>query len=261
MTLEALRVYAEVERRDGRASGEALLSLDAAGWSLVVARAGCDPLRVEGGWEDLGDVRADGERGLVLEVGRASRARLAFGSAADAAHVRDLLVRGCCTLPELTRALRSLGSRRSVATAGAAEADRFFEPLLVARRRAFDAGDVAAALDAFAGAPLRASLERRAAEVAAGRHPASRASARRALEARLCDELEPVIDALDQLDGAADGVRAADASGEGPVAAWRAWVAQLRRVFERADESWARLARELGDAGGPGAVPGGGAGR
>lgn len=239
-------VTAAVQRRDTRVEGDALLTLGAAGWELVVSRAGCEPWRDTGAYDDVRELTRDGSRGLTLALAREGRVRLAFDSEADADETeRDLAAR-CCALPELTRALRSLGRRREgLSVSEASEVDRFFAPLLHARRQAAktDADTVARALDAFGGAALAAALERTAAEFAAVRHP-DRASARRALEARLHERLEPVLEALARLDEAAALARDPE-GGVVRVGAWREWVARLRAVFARADECWPHLAAEL----------------
>lgn len=242
-----LSVTASVERRDARVAGEGLLTIGATGWALVVSRAGCEPWRRDGAWDEVQELEREGTRGITLSLARGDRVRLAFGTEAEAtATARELTAR-CCTLPELTRAMRALGARRTAAAGADRDADRFFAPLLEARRRASMApagtDDAAEALEAFRGARLAAALEKTAAEYAAEAH-AQHPSARRALEARLGDELEPLLAALVALDEAAEALHRR--AGEPPrVGAWRAWVARLRIVFERADEAWPRLAAEL----------------
>ena len=231
-------VTVEIRRRGAGVEGGALLTLGASGWELVVSRAGCEPWRDAGTYDEVRELTRDGARGLTLALARDGRVRLAFDTEADAdATERDLAAR-CCALPELTRALRSLGRRHEgLSVAQASEVDRFFAPLLAARRQAatIEGESVARALEAFDGAALAAALERIAAEFAAVRHP-ERASARRALEARLHERLEPVLGALARLDEAAALVRD-PAHRVARVSAWRDWVARLRTVFARADES------------------------
>ena len=239
MGSEPHSVVAEVVRRGVSIAGDALLTLGATRLELVVRRDGCDPAQLEVRYDDVRELVREGDRILELALQRGDRVRLGFGDASAADAVESLLLRRCCELPELTRALRSLGRRRAV-RASAAEADRFFQPLLEARREAADGG-MPAAVAAFRGSALAARLEGVAAEFAAARHP-ERPSARRALEARLCDRLDPVLAALHDLDAAAEPLT--DAAGSS-IGAWRVWTARLRVVFERADECWPHLAAEL----------------
>lgn len=243
MTDGPFAVTAEVVRRDARVAGEGLLSIGPSGVELTVRRAGCDPWRADARFEEMRELVREGDVGLTIELPRGDRMRVAFATPGERADAEGRLLERCCALPELTRALRSLGSRRG-ATASAHEADRFFEPLLDARRRAA-AGNRAAAIAAFDGAAISAALERTAADLAQSRHP-DRASARRALEARLGEHLEPVLAALRGLDEAGATLAA---QGDRPsVGAWRAWIGWLRAVFERADECWPRLGSELAAA-------------
>lgn len=241
-------VMAIVERRDVRATGDALVTLRAADLELLVRRAGCDPLRIELAYDDIEELAREGAASLLVETRRGDRIALTWSDARAADKMMATLLRRCWTLPELTRALRSLGMRRE-ATPFAAEADRFFEPLIAARRAvaiaaASDPDTMAlAGLESFAAVPLRQALEATASRFAQARYP-ERASARRALEARLCDHLEPLFNALGRLDEAAAPVHADRTAFS--VRAWRRWTGALRAVFERADECWPHLARELG---------------
>ncbi|HYD51504.1 MAG TPA: hypothetical protein VEA99_02710 [Gemmatimonadaceae bacterium] len=246
MTDEPIVVVADLSRRGSRLGGDALLSIGATRLELLVRRGGCDPERVEVRYDDVRELGREGPRGLDLALPRGTRLRIGFADDAATRATEEALLARCCVLPELTRALRSLGRRRAE-NASASEADRFFEPLLAARRAAAEGG-VRDALGAFRGAALAARLEGLAGEFAATRQP-QRASARRALEARLCDHLEPVVDALHALDEAAAPLAGTDAVA---ISAWRAWTARLLAVFERADECWVHLAAELAS---PAAAP------
>ena len=147
------------------------------------------------------------------------------------AFARALLARAC-TLPELTRALRALGSYRSAVFA---EHDRFFSPLLNARRQAHTATDPLAQIAAFDAAVLRARLDELVRRMAADRyqeHP----PARRALEAELQDCLEPLAKRIAVLGEAAAVVR--EESDELRLAAWRRWQSALGDVFVAADRCW-----------------------
>jgi len=233
-------VLAEVERRGVVVTGEALLTPSATRFELVVRRSGCEPELLDVPYEDVGSLVRTGARGLDVVLQRGGRVRLGFATEAEASSVEALLLARCCTLPELTRALRSLGRRRGEAAATATDADRFFEPLLAARHAAA-AGGMADALRAFRGSAIAEQLERTAAAFAEAHYP-ERPSARRALEARLSEHLEPLAAALLDLDDAAAEVTQGTSP---PVAGWREWTRRLRLVFERADECWAHLAAEL----------------
>ena len=76
----------------------------------------------------------DGRLALYLRGGDVMEAT---GSARLAALAREIVTQ-ICTLPELTRPLRALGSRRGRLGTGH---DRFFAPLLAARRRGERASD------------------------------------------------------------------------------------------------------------------------
>ncbi|HUF28097.1 MAG TPA: hypothetical protein VMM18_14070 [Gemmatimonadaceae bacterium] len=149
------------------------------------------------------------------------------------------LVARACELPELTRQLRSLGSARGP---GLAEQERFFAPLLLARRRAATARDPRAQVDAFDAAVLRARLDELVLAVAAERYGEFPA-ARRALEAELAECVEPLAAQLESLAEVSAGVRGE--SDEMRLAAWRRWAGDLRDVFACADRCWMATAMLL----------------
>lgn len=135
-------------------------------------------------------------------------------------------------LPELTRALRALGSSRS--SAGNMQS-LYFRPLLEARRKAADARTARARLHAFDAAALLAGLEKAVSRMVA-EWPDSRESAKRAIRAQIAErtaELEQAIGVLTER-----AVMVEKAEPEEQLAAWRAWTAQLQRTFECADRSW-----------------------
>jgi hypothetical protein len=144
-----------------------------------------------------------------------------------------------CTIPELTRALRGLGG--AAAAAGAAH-DILFAPLLDARRAAEGCWAPNERMMAFDAPALRRAVERAIGLVASSRHPSS-APHRRALEAILLEEADPLFETLGRLETAAAGVRASDESRR--FAAWREWVAAARRAFEAADRAWHPITRAL----------------
>jgi hypothetical protein len=151
-------------------------------------------------------------------------------------------------LPELTLALRALGSRRRRRGEGN-EQERFFAPLLEARRAAARAPDLEAAITSFDVARLNTSFDKTIGALAADRAASGRPAARRALEARLQEGLEPLRRALSDLGERADALLRAD-EGARPDA-WRRWADQLRAVFACADRCWPGLDAALETVGVP----------
>ena len=149
------------------------------------------------------------------------------------------LVAQAGALPGVTRALRALGSMRGHP---GAQHDRFFAPLLAARRRAERAADPAVRLAAFDGSALRRATESAVLELASARYPAQ-PSARRAAEEELLELAEPLLGSCDALVTAAQAVR--DAEPNEVIRRWREWTAAVKRTFENADRSWMAIAREL----------------
>ena len=149
-----------------------------------------------------------------------------------------------CTLPELTRPLRSLGSRRGRL---GAEHDRFFAPLLAARRRGERATDVRSRLKAFDASGIASTLDESITAFAKDRFPRS-APDRRALEAELLEIAQPLRTALEALEVYAS--RAADTPGADDTAfvRWRSWCGAVQEVFDRADQCWIQFGAVLGDA-------------
>ncbi len=171
----------------------------------------------------------------------------------DATHVSlaaprelaDAILERCRSLPELTRTLRSFGSSRARRGArsgesGARESDateqqRFFAPLLDARR---SAGSVAPAgvIGAFDTAALITAFEQTLHQFALDRH-AEVGPAQRALEAELVDATEPLFEALRSL-----SVSATAAIGDvDDMRLWRTWSRQLSATFETADRVWVAI--------------------
>jgi hypothetical protein len=150
----------------------------------------------------------------------------------------DLLVR-CRALPELTRTLRGFGSRRGsrgLRRSAHSDQQRFFAPLLDARRKAWGTREPAATIAAFDAASLATAFEATIASFATERH-GDNGPARRALTAELTDLSEPLRDALDALRGAASEASAATDD----LRLWRLWALQLRATFETADRVWLAL--------------------
>ena len=162
-------------------------------------------------------------------------------------NLADELMGRCQSVPELTRTLRSFGSRRAGRRATEAETERaaveqrrFFAPLLEARRNAMHAHG-ASAIAAFDVQALTNALAATLRALAAERFPEP-GPARRALEAELIDVTEPLdlaLAALGRISGAAR-MAATD------LRLWRAWSAQLRATFEAADRAWIALDLVLG---------------
>ena len=149
-----------------------------------------------------------------------------------------------CSLPELTRPLRSLGSRRGRL---GAEHDRFFAPLLAARRRGERATDVRARLKAFDAAGIAGALDDSIAAFAKDRFPRS-APDRRALEAELLEIAAPLRTALDALDVYAARAVGTPGSDDTTFVRWRSWCGAVQEVFERADRCWIAFGAVLGEA-------------
>lgn len=155
------------------------------------------------------------------------------------ASVPRALVSQAGALPGVTRALRALGSKRGHP---GADHDRFFGPLLAARRRAERAADPAVRLAAFDGAALRRATGAALLELANLRYP-EQPSARRAEEEELLELAEPVLASYDRLVTAAQAVR--DAEPSDVVLRWREWRESVKHTFENADRCWMAIARAL----------------
>lgn len=139
-------------------------------------------------------------------------------------------------LPEVTRALRAMGSARR--SSGAFQT-QFFLPLLEARKRAAESRSALTCLRAFDAAELGRSLDRTVERITT-EWPDTRAPARRALRTQLLDRVASYTQSLERLSECAAGVIAA-ADEETKLSAWRDWTAQLAATFEAADRSWIAL--------------------
>ena len=145
-------------------------------------------------------------------------------------------------LPEFTRTMRGLGSRRG--TVGA-DHDRFFAQLLAARRAVQDFAEPESRLAAFDARRLSQTLTTLLGELASERYPESGPD-RRALEAELLDHAERMFAALEALGEAADQVRASTAASR--LAQWRHWTSSAQRLFEEADRCWFAIMPALSEA-------------
>jgi hypothetical protein len=157
----------------------------------------------------------------------------------EASSFRQGVLATCRSLPEVTRALRALGSRRGMGGARRNPGDsegRFFAPLIAARRASMDARDATAVIAAFDARQLArglaATIVAFAREQSAG-HPARQ----RALEAELDDAVERLDESLKALAELADRAKA-DVDDLGR---WRNWAAGVQRVFEAADRAWVTI--------------------
>lgn len=135
-------------------------------------------------------------------------------------------------LPELTRTMRGMGSRRG---RPGAEHDRFFAGLLAARKSAEGFAEPESRLAAFDARRLMQSINMLLSELAAERFPES-APDRRALEAELLEYAERLQLAIETLGSAADDVR--NGNNAARLARWRDWTRAAQRVFEEADRCW-----------------------
>lgn len=145
--------------------------------------------------------------------------------------------------------LRSIGSRRSQPTAlpeMVEEQERYFAPLLDARRAAARAVTRPQVIAAFEGRRLTALIDASIRAFAAERF-GTRAPARRAFEAELFEIVEPLRDHIQSLREIAERPPSADGTPE-QHAHWSLWLEQLRVVFRVADSSWPTLAEALASA-------------
>ncbi|HEY2379441.1 MAG TPA: hypothetical protein VGH98_25895 [Gemmatimonadaceae bacterium] len=152
-------------------------------------------------------------------------------------------------LPELMVSLRRIGSRRSQPNElqdTVEEQERYFAPLLDARRTAAKAVTSAQVMAAFEGRRLTALIDAAIRAFASERY-ATRAPARRAFEAELFELIEPLRAEIQSLRQLAEKPLSADNTQE-QQAQWSLWLAQLKVVFRIADSSWPSLAEALGSA-------------
>ena len=149
------------------------------------------------------------------------------------------IVSTALALPEFTRTMRGLGSRRGHV---GGDHDRFFAGFLAARRAAESLTEPESRLAAFDPQRLATATTALIAELASERYPES-APDRRALEAELLEHAERLHSALDALGETAEQVRTSGHAGR--LARWRAWTRAVLRVFEEADRSWIAMVPAL----------------
>lgn len=159
----------------------------------------------------------------------------------DAKALDLALVEACCTLPELTRTLRSFGTRR--VQAGAPAQLEFMAPLLDARRRAEEAVGREAVVAAFDSTRIERGMRTRVAALVARGGEDPRPAAQRAIHALADDAVQPVLVAL--ADVRATAADAVHPPADARVASWRRWRLALEALFRAADSTWTRLAAGL----------------
>lgn len=191
-------------------------------------------LRVLEGWvADTGELHVHGDGGDVVSI-----------AASDPLAVALDFERWAFGLPELTRSLRVLGSRRAAAGSRRPEHDAFFAPLLAARGDAEHASTLAARLTALDSHALRAAVEQRLRAFAAERYPHD-APERRALEAELSECIAPLLACFADLDSAQERLAASPDAER--VLHWRDWSRALASLFESADRCWPDVGATLSD--------------
>lgn len=228
-SMSAMTVQAHVVGivRGKEIDSEATLELDHHSIGIVWSRA--TPWRlaldgidgVHGGATQLTLYLASGD---VLELTGDDSMR-AFGAAIE---------ERACVVPELTRGLRALGSRRG--TIGASH-DAWFAPLLAARRAIEGVSDPLRQVALLNAQQLHDTMITMIADLAAIRAPGDPAL-RRAIEAVLEEECEPMFTALNLLAIAGDALLGG--APDTRLLDWRRWIAMLRAVFEAADDAWGR---------------------
>lgn len=154
------------------------------------------------------------------------------------------LERWAFSLPELTRSLRVLGSRRAAGGNGRVEHDAFFAPLLAARGEAERATTLQARRAALDARALRGAMQLRLRAFAAERYP-NDAPERRALEAELEECTSSLLPCFTALEAAEE--RLAASSDSERVIRWREWSRALAALFESADQCWPDLGAILTD--------------
>jgi len=210
--------------------GDSIVVIDEHAVNVSIPETGNEqPLRIP-----LSSIDAVRPAGDEIDVLLRDGTRVTFIASTTGPLCDEILVR-CRAVPELTSALRAFGSRRghrSVRKTAAQDQQRFFAPLLDARRQAVAAKSPSAAMAAFDAGGLTTAFDTALRELAAQRY-GDNAPARRALEAELVDLAEPLHDALERLKASA-----AKASSSEDLKVWRAWTRQLSATFEAADRVW-----------------------
>ena len=184
------------------------------------------------GWEVAADalhIHVDG--GDVVSI-----------ASSDAHATAVELERWAFALPELTRSLRVLGSRRAAGGVRRVEHDAFFAPLLAARGEAERATTLHARRAALDARALRDAVQLRLRAFAAERYP-NDAPERRALQAELEECTSSLLPRFTALEAAEE--RLSSASDSERVIRWREWSRALASLFESADRCWPDLGATL----------------
>ena len=146
------------------------------------------------------------------------------------------------TVPELTRGLRSFAAPKALGGLH----DRYFAPLLDARRAAKRATRWASRVSAFDAERLEATMRATVRNFAVERFPKS-APDKRALAAQIEDACEHLFATLAALGAEQSAVQAA-ADDQQREVAWRAWTTALQGVFSAADRGWEQVSKLAGTA-------------
>jgi hypothetical protein len=144
-----------------------------------------------------------------------------------------------CTVPELMRGLRSMGSTRG--WPGAAH-DAWFAPLLAIRRGVYGVSDPTRQITLVDAQTLADTMQRAMAEVAALSAPGDPAR-QRAIEAAMEEDAHDLWRAIRRLGLAADALRGG--AMDTLFLDWRRWSRALLEVFVTADDAWDRSRRVL----------------
>jgi hypothetical protein len=210
--------------------GDSIVVIDEHAVNVSIPETGNEqPLRVP-----LSSIEAVTATNEEIDIALRDGTKITF-IATSAPPLRDEILVRCRAVPELTSALRAFGSRRghrSLRSHAPKDQQRFFAPLLDARRQAVAAKTPGAAMAAFDAGALTTAFDTALRELAAHRY-GDNAPARRALEAELVDLVEPLHASLEQLKEAAK-----EASASEDLKVWRAWTRQLGATFEVADRVW-----------------------
>ncbi|MEO7965311.1 MAG: hypothetical protein ABIT38_15495 [Gemmatimonadaceae bacterium] len=173
---------------------------------------------------------------LTLHVGEESL-QLTGGLQLDRTWVA--IAARACSVPEMTRGLRAMGGRHG-------DDDelqqRFFSPLLQARRRLESTEPIDWKVSGVDATALAERLRAMLAAVAAELHP-ERPAYRRALEAELLDAAELLFLRLALLEDVATQLHQAPESSR--FVTWRLWALTLRQIFVDADRSWVAIRRAI----------------
>lgn len=242
---DALAVMAWGIERGAEYGGAATVALQGDGVEVSLPAAGRHARSRRYRYTAMDGVRVEGIAGtdraqLTIYLGGGDVAELT-GSAALRGLARAI-EDAACVLTEQTLALRALGSPRS---SPGSDHDRFFAPLLDARRAAERAAVTLGRVGAFDPRVLGRRLGDALAGFAAERFPDSPPD-RRALEAELRDLAQPATAALERLAAAALAV--ADAGDDVRFARFREWAVALRALFAATDAAWIASVPALSDS-------------